>query len=162
MKQKNFEVTFVNYSFGDNPFSETGVHSNTTDQGLIEWFLSRKDSNKWQKISDITIIEELEGKHIDRTDLVMKIIKPRIFKEGEEVTPTYFGPLPGTKIAPPIVPGAEYIIKKIHIDKEGNQHLDLGIKSQYNYIRSYETKEELPDGDKIHWCHPGRVELVKK
>ena len=47
-------------------------------------------------------------------------------------------------------------------DKKGNQHLDLCLKSMYNFITSWETGEELPDGDSIHWVSPHRVEIVIK
>lgn len=49
-------------------------------------------------------------------------------------------------------------IKEIILDAEGNQHLDVGLKSHLNYITSYETKEDLPRGKEIHWCHPSRFE----
>lgn len=147
-KRKNFSVVFVNYS-GDQPFIEKGKHVTTTDQELINWFLACKNSAAWQKISDITIIEDDgSNKPIDRTDLVMKIIKPRIFKEGEKVTPVYFNPLPGNKVSPDIYKDDTYIVKSITLDSKGNQHLDVGVVSKYEFIRSYETGEELPDGKK--------------
>ena len=71
-------------------------------------------------------------------------------------------PLSGNTVAPPVVIGEEYEIKHIITDKKGNQHLDLGIPSEYNYIKSWETGEELPDGDSIHWVHPSRVEIIIK
>lgn len=65
-------------------------------------------------------------------------------------------PMPGNSIAPPLVLNKLYTVEEITIDKAGNQHLHVGLISEYNYVRSYETKEELPDGDKKHWCHPSR------
>jgi hypothetical protein len=65
-------------------------------------------------------------------------------------------PLQGNEIAPPLETGVEYQVIGIINDRAGNQHLDVGLKSMYNYIRSFETKEDLKDGDKIHWCHPSR------
>jgi hypothetical protein len=53
-----------------------------------------------------------------------------------------------------------YTIKDIIEDSQGNQHLDIGLKSIYNYIRSWETKEELTRGDKVQWCHPSRFNLL--
>lgn len=69
-------------------------------------------------------------------------------------------PLIGNEVAPPLVLGNSYIVRKVILDKAGNPHLDVGLVSNYNYISSYETKEELPDGDKIHWCHPSRFEVL--
>lgn len=69
--------------------------------------------------------------------------------------------LPGNEVAPPLEAEKEYPVKGIALDKEGNQHLDVGLVSLYNYIRSHETEEDLPNGDKIHWCHPSRFELKK-
>lgn len=60
------------------------------------------------------------------------------------------------KIAPPLELGKIYKIFSITPDKAGNQHLDVGLTSMYNYITSYETGEELIGGDSIHWCHPSR------
>ncbi len=68
-------------------------------------------------------------------------------------------PLPGNKVAPPLEKDKEYIVKEIILDVQGNQHLDVGLVSEYNYITSYETKEELKRGDVIHWCHPSRFRL---
>jgi len=78
------------------------------------------------------------------------------FKIGETVICTNIKPLKGNDIEPPLELEKKYLIKNIILDKQGNQHLDVGLISKYNWIRSFETKEELPDGDKIHWCHPSR------
>ena len=69
-------------------------------------------------------------------------------------------PLKGNDVAPPLEEGKEYVIKNMYIDKRQNKHYDVGLESKYKFIRSYETKEELPDGDKIHWCHPSRFEKI--
>lgn len=82
----------------------------------------------------------------------------RIFIVGESVTATNIEPLKGNEIAPPLELGKTYPVKNIFLDRDGNQHLDVGLESAYSYIRSYETGEYLPDGDKIHWCHPSRFE----
>lgn len=68
-------------------------------------------------------------------------------------------PLEGNSIAPPLKLGDLYTIKGMSLDSKGNQHYNIGLVSKYNYIRSYETSEELPEGDKIHWCHPSRFKL---
>lgn len=82
-----------------------------------------------------------------------------IFEIGQVVIAKNNKPLEGNTIAPELVIDQEYPILGIITDEKGNQHLDIGIKSMYNYITSWETSEELPDGDKIHWCHPSRFEL---
>lgn len=69
-------------------------------------------------------------------------------------------PMPGNSVAPPLELGEIYVVRKVIRDKKGNPHLDVGLSSKYNWITSYETKEELQDGDKIHWCHPSRFEIV--
>lgn len=70
-------------------------------------------------------------------------------------------PLAGNDVAPPLELGVEYTLKSIVYDAEGNPHYDVGLKSEFNYIRSWETDEELDRGDKIHWCHPSRFEKVE-
>lgn len=69
-------------------------------------------------------------------------------------------PLSGNEVAPPLEEGKEYdLLSKIQ-DSKGNYHYDIGLKSEYTYVRSFETQENLPDGDKIHWCHPSRFEVI--
>lgn len=82
------------------------------------------------------------------------------FEVGQTVKALNNQPLKGKDKAPPLVVGEKYPIKSIVLDKQQNQHLDVGLESTLNYITSFETGEELPDGDKIHWCHPSRFELV--
>lgn len=80
----------------------------------------------------------------------------RTFVVNEIVIPINNEPLSGNTVAPPLILNEPVIIKAIQLDKQGNQHIDVGLYSEYNYITSFETKEELKDGDKIHWCHPSR------
>lgn len=84
-----------------------------------------------------------------------------LFEVGNSVICKNNKPLDGNDVAPPLKEDEDYPVKRIFLDKKGNQHLDVGLVSEYNFIRSYETEEELPDGDKIHWCHPSRFELKK-
>jgi len=69
-------------------------------------------------------------------------------------------PLKGNEHCPKLTIGDKYQIKNIVLDKQGNQHLDIGLKSNLNFVTSYETKEELPQGHLIHWCHPSRFQLI--
>lgn len=79
---------------------------------------------------------------------------------GDTLMCTNNEPLEGNKIAPPLEINKEYVVKNVVKDKGGNPHFDVGIASNVAYVTSYETKEELPDGDKVHWCHPSRFEKV--
>lgn len=74
------------------------------------------------------------------------------FEIGDEITCKDAKPLIGNHICPPLVLGNSYKIKGIVVDKENNQHLDIGLVSKFNFIRSYQTGEKLPNGDMIHWC----------
>jgi hypothetical protein len=82
------------------------------------------------------------------------------FSTGETVKVINAEPLKGNEIAPPLMVGDKYKVKEIQLDKNGNQHIDIGLPSAYEFIRSYETGEQLERGNKIHWCHPSRFEVV--
>ena len=69
-------------------------------------------------------------------------------------------PIGDNDVAPPLEYNTGYTIKEIILDSKGNHHFDVGLVSRYNYIRSIETEEELPRGNKVHWCHPSRFALV--
>jgi hypothetical protein len=79
-----------------------------------------------------------------------------LFTVGDLVKAVNIDPLPENDVAPPLELDKNYEVKEIVLDRDGNQHLDVGLVSGYSYIRSYETKEDLPRGSKIHWCHPSR------
>ncbi len=83
-----------------------------------------------------------------------------IYAVDDEVEIINEEPLTGNTIAPPIKVGERYKVKNIVLDRLNNQHLDLGLVSKYTYITSWETREELPDGDTVHWVHPTRVKLI--
>jgi len=82
------------------------------------------------------------------------------FEIGNEVVCKNIKCLEGNNFAPPLVFEEKYKVINIILDNKENQHLDVGLKSKLNYVTSWDTKEVLPDGDKIHWCHPSRFELV--
>lgn len=65
-------------------------------------------------------------------------------------------PLTGNTVVPPLEIDKEYNIKSIIICGCGKEHYDVGLVSTYNYVTCHFCKEELKDGDKIHWCHPSR------
>lgn len=158
MTGKNFNVKLLNEFISKGHF-ETGFHYATDDE-LLTWFSERAEKYKWSKITDLEIIEERGG--LARVDLVLKIIRPniRIFTPGEIIRPVYFLPLPGRNKAPKLVPETTCPVKGFVLDEKGYQHLDVGLVSELNFVTSYETDEELSGSDKIHFCHPGRFELV--
>lgn len=90
------------------------------------------------------------------------ILKREIYVEGDDVEIINIDPLPDNTIAPPVKMGEKGKVKNITVDTAGNQHLDLGIASKYEYITSYETGERLVGGDVIHWVHPSRVKKISK
>ena len=77
-------------------------------------------------------------------------------KEGDEVVCILIDPLKGNDVAPNLELGARYTIREIIYDKENNPHFDVALKSNVMWVRSFETKENLPRGDIVHWCHPSR------
>jgi len=82
------------------------------------------------------------------------------FKEGDRLKVINNQVINDNNVAPKLDLGAEYTVFKVIKDKKGFQHLDVGLKSQYNYIRSIETGEELENGHLVHWCHPSRFEKI--
>lgn len=88
--------------------------------------------------------------------MTIETAEKRVFAIGEDVTATNIEPLGDNDYAPDLELDKKYPIKNICEDSEGNQHLDVGLVSKLNYITSFETGEHLPNGDKIHWCHPSR------
>ena len=79
---------------------------------------------------------------------------------GDKVIAKYIDPLPGNTIAPPLKMNESYEVKETHICGCGNQHIDVGLVSTVTYVSCYECKQELPDGDKKHWCHPVRFKKI--
>lgn len=88
-------------------------------------------------------------------------MKKVIFKVGDSVNVVNAAILPGNEEGPKLKEGDRMEVKAIVLDSAGNQHLDVGLVSELSYVSSYETKEQLPNGDSIHWCHPSRFELAE-
>lgn len=82
-------------------------------------------------------------------------------EEGQSVVCINSACLRGNDVAPPLIVGENYTVKEIIFDKKGFPHIDVGLKSKHNFVRSYETGEELERGNKIHWCHPSRFASIK-
>lgn len=81
------------------------------------------------------------------------------FKVGDIVLCINTELLYGNEIKPPLIKNYEYTIYDIWTDVMGHQHLNVGLKSDHNFIRSWHTKEEIPNGDVIHWCLASRFRL---
>lgn len=81
------------------------------------------------------------------------------FKVGDVVIAKNNKALPGNDRAPALELEKEYPVIEVILDSKGNQHLDVGLPSNLNYVTSHETGEELPRGNEIHWCHPSRFVL---
>lgn len=81
-----------------------------------------------------------------------------MFEVGDIVGCIHNKPFPDKEEAPKLKVGEKYMIKGITLDKEGNQHLDVGLISSLNWVTSIETGEVLPNSGigGIHWCHPSR------
>jgi hypothetical protein len=71
-------------------------------------------------------------------------------------------PLTGNLVAPPLNENDSYTAKDVITCVCGSKHVDVGLVSDYNYVSCFECKEPLPDGDKIHWCHPSRFEILQQ
>lgn len=78
---------------------------------------------------------------------------------GNQLLAINTNPLVGNNVAPPLKLKELYTAKNVYICKCGQDHIDVGLVSRYSYVSCYKCKEELPDGDKIHWCHPTRFEI---
>lgn len=88
--------------------------------------------------------------------------KKPIFAVGDLVRAMNIKPHILTDITPPLIHQEDYRVIGITLDNKGNQHLDLGLTSKYEYISSRETGEHLPQGNVIHWCHPSRfIKIIR-
>lgn len=64
--------------------------------------------------------------------------------------------LEGNERCPDVANGQIYEIKNVYICRCGEEHVDIGLTSTLNFVTCYKCREDLPDGDKIHWCHSSR------
>jgi hypothetical protein len=70
-------------------------------------------------------------------------------------------PLDGNDVAPPLKQDGTYVADTIYKCRCGCEHIDVGLKSKYNYVRCHTCGEELPGGNITHWCHPSRFEIIQ-
>lgn len=78
------------------------------------------------------------------------------FSVGEVVRVVYDKQFPELDAKPEIKNDQEFVILQITEDRDGHQHLDIGLESKLNFIRSRHTFEKLPNGNTIHWCSADR------
>lgn len=69
-------------------------------------------------------------------------------------------PLKGNTIAPPLTLDQEYPALQVITCGCGKKHIDVGLKSEYNFVSCHACNEILPQTE-VHWCHPGRFEIKK-
>ncbi len=158
MKSKNFNLKFF-----DNSLSVPKQHTYSqysTDEEIVTFLEKKAKECNWSNIGHIEVREENK---LVRIDLVIPILRPllQMFRPGEIVKPIFFSPLPGRSKAPQLVAENAYPIKSIIWDSQNYPHFNVGLESKLNFVTSYETGEELRDGDRIHWCHPIRFILVE-
>lgn len=122
-----------------------------SENNLLEVVFRDGKLLKMQKLSEIR--ERLASSQNKPVKIKEKNSK---FEVGDEVICINNETLKGLDSAPQLERNVKYTIQGIILDSGGNPHLDVGLPSLVNYVRSWETKEELPNGDKIHWCHPSR------
>lgn len=81
-----------------------------------------------------------------------------MIKVGDKLKCIFNQKLPGKDCAPLLLQNTIYNCKGVHIDSKGNSHIDVGLPLELNWIKSYETGEELPST--THWCHPNRFIII--
>ncbi len=62
-------------------------------------------------------------------------INNKNFEEDESVICVNIDLLEGNTIAPPLVLPSKYIVKNRHVCECGQEHIDVGLNSLYEYIR---------------------------
>ena len=65
----------------------------------------------------------------------------KTFEVGQTVKATNIAPLAGNDRSPNLELNKDYPVKQIILDSKGNQHLDVGLVSELNYVTSWDTKE---------------------
>lgn len=87
------------------------------------------------------------------------------YKVGDKVVCINVKPLSKTGFGPDLTEGKEYTVNAIYsecpdgIYGPGFQHLDVGLITDFETIRSLDTGDKLPITGAA-WCHPSRFKLV--
>ena len=64
--------------------------------------------------------------------------------------------LEGNEIGPELTLDKEYELQEVHTCGCGQEHFNVGLKMDVNYVECYKCRERLPDN--THWCHSSRFE----
>lgn len=65
-------------------------------------------------------------------------------------------PFPINEIGPELELDKEYPLKEIFKCHCGEEHYNVGLPLNINYVECYKCRERLPFT--IHWCHSSRFE----
>lgn len=90
-------------------------------------------------------------------------MEKEIFAVGDLIICNHTASFYSHGIAPPLQMNKGYTIQQICLDKEGHQHLDVGLKmgTEINSVTSFETREYLLSPKDQWWCHPSRFHKAK-
>jgi predicted SprT family Zn-dependent metalloprotease len=82
-------------------------------------------------------------------------------KQGDHLRVVNDKYLPGNDVKPNLENGEVRTAKNTYTCKCGELHIDVDLPSDWNYISCHKCDEQLPEGDKIHWCHSSRFEIIQ-
>lgn len=63
-------------------------------------------------------------------------------------------PFPMNDIGPDLTLGKEYSLNDTFVCDCGEEHYDVGLPLQINFVECYKCRQRLPDT--THWCHSSR------
>lgn len=66
-------------------------------------------------------------------------------------------PFPVNEIGPPVQLNKEYELQEVHKCSCGQEHYNVGLPLEINYVECYKCRERLPDT--THWCHSSRFKI---
>ncbi len=92
-----------------------------------------------------------------KTNLKYKLNK--IMKINDNLECVNIEPFKNNTIAPELTLNGDYKALDIFMCKCGEQHINVGLKLEINYVECYKCRETLPDTN--HWCHSSRF-IVKQ
>lgn len=78
---------------------------------------------------------------------------------GDKLKVVNILPLKNNSIAPDLDVLKEYECKEIFVCKCGEEHIDVGLELNLNYVECYKCRETLPKT--THFCHSSRF-IVKE
>lgn len=66
-------------------------------------------------------------------------------------------PFPVNEIGPQLVLDKEYTLEEVYKCECGEEHYNVGLPLEINYVECYKCRERLPDH--THWCHSSRFKI---